>query len=767
MTTYSLDGFGIQFSSDASSALSVQAATLDLVVNDDRGFFRYQGLGNGRTFLPEIAITSSGIYNVDVNGAQFNTLSWQFGLEFGLGQATWSGGTTYLLTVTTPGTATDFQFVYRIGGAPLPDFSTPAQVTAWLDDVRFLGPAGGDFAPGDPIVLATMPIAASTEDDLILVRSHPSTDREIDGGEGNDTIVVLTDSGSGNILVASPGSDRYDLSLVGDQADTTLDYSALRQGITAMLDGPGNTGVIRGSGTDTYVGLASALDGQRLALMATDSADVIELATDGAAAINLATYDGMDRITLDLGEDGRATVASGAGSDSVTISLGAGAELTLVVQDRSRETGAGAIHADLSTGIVQDGTGGEDTISLTDDGIVTLLDGLGDDTLIGSARDEVFSISRGDDSIDGGAGWDVLDYSSYVSSYFDPGSGDTTTVTRSIKDLVVDLAAGTASGTFVPLDGEDAGDVTDTGIIAGIEEVRGSDRYGDRLIGDGQANRLIGNAGDDTLEGGGGNDTLDGGADRDSLDGGAGSDLLTGGTGSDTLNGGNGDDTLDGGAGADRFDGGAGIDTLRYADATGRVIVDLQGPVEGSVLTFFTGGLAEGDTFHHIENISGSRFADNLRGDSGVNILEGGNASDRLYGRAGNDILIGGAGVDALYGNLGADMMTGGTGQTDRFIYFQMSESGVGSGNRDVIADFEPGLDRIEISRFDADATLGGKQAFDWIGDAAFSGTAGELGYRYDDGLTIVQADVDGDGMADFEIALGADLVLSAEDFLI
>ncbi|WP_050531879.1 M10 family metallopeptidase C-terminal domain-containing protein [Pseudaestuariivita atlantica] len=212
-----------------------------------------------------------------------------------------------------------------------------------------------------------------------------------------------------------------------------------------------------------------------------------------------------------------------------------------------------------------------------------------------------------------------------------------------------------------------------------------------------------------------------------------------------------------------------GTDTADYSAATGRVLVDFQSDVSGAGFArFFDLGAAVGDTYDSVENAIGGAFADNLRGDGAANVLEGGGVSDRLYGRAGDDTLDGGAGADAIYGNLGADEMTGGPGAIrDRFIYFQANETGVGPGNRDVITDFTPGEDRIELSRIDADTTQGFKQRFDFIGDAAFSGTGGELRYEQTGGVTIVQADRDGDGVADMEIELTGTLTLTATDFLI
>lgn len=160
---------------------------------------------------------------------------------------------------------------------------------------------------------------------------------------------------------------------------------------------------------------------------------------------------------------------------------------------------------------------------------------------------------------------------------------------------------------------------------------------------------------------------------------------------------------------------------------------------------------------------------DTVDGGSGNDLVDGGSGHDIVRGGTGDDTLRGGAGNDTLDGGAGGDAIDGGddAGRRDRFIFFNMSESGVGSGNRDVITDFVSGEDRIEISRFDADLTQGGKQSFIFVGAAAFTNTAGELRYEQVGGNTIVQADVSGDGLADFEIELRGTMSLIASDFLI
>ncbi len=323
-----------------------------------------------------------------------------------------------------------------------------------------------------------------------------------------------------------------------------------------------------------------------------------------------------------------------------------------------------------------------------------------------------------------------------------------------------------------------------------IENLRGS-RFDDTFTGNGADNRLEGFAGNDTLSGGDGDDRLDGGLGRD---------ILFGGTG---------DDELEGGAGDDELDGGFGNDTASYETATARVRVSL----EDQGVSQNTLG-AGSDWLTNIENLVGSRFNDVLRGDADNNGLEGGNGNDvlrglagddgleggagndelhggadndelagdggtdtlngdggddELAGGAGNDILNGGNGDDDLAGGAGDDVLTGGEGSdrlvggtgNDTFDFNAITESEPGADFRDVIVGFAgngaSAGDVIDLSGIDADTSTGIDDVFTYIGATAFSGVEGEL--RYD--LGILQGDVDGDAVADFEIdLLGAALTV-------
>ena len=83
-----------------------------------------------------------------------------------------------------------------------------------------------------------------------------------------------------------------------------------------------------------------------------------------------------------------------------------------------------------------------------------------------------------------------------------------------------------------------------------------------------------------------------------------------------------------------------------------------------------------------------------------------------------------------LFAGSGRDVLIGGSG-ADRFVYTNAAHIGTGD-DRDVIRDFKPGTDLLDLARIDANTQLPGNQAFSFIGAAAFT-QAGQL--RYEDGM--------------------------------
>ena len=77
------------------------------------------------------------------------------------------------------------------------------------------------------------------------------------------------------------------------------------------------------------------------------------------------------------------------------------------------------------------------------------------------------------------------------------------------------------------------------------------------------------------------------------------------------------------------------------------------------------------------------------------------------------------------------------------------------------------GLDKIDLSGIDANTALAGDQAFTFIGTSSFRGRPGELHTIRVNGVTVIEGDVNGDRIADFQIELSSTINLSVSDFLL
>lgn len=164
---------------------------------------------------------------------------------------------------------------------------------------------------------------------------------------------------------------------------------------------------------------------------------------------------------------------------------------------------------------------------------------------------------------------------------------------------------------------------------------------------------------------------------------------------------------------------------------------------------------------------SGSALSDKLKArTSDDDMLSGEGGDDTLVGMFGDDTLMGGDGDDYLVGNGGDDLLTGGAG-ADLFVF---GASYVASGGADMVSDFRPQEgDRIRLHSIDADIARSSDDddAFAFIGLSAFTRTAGELRYEIRAGDAVVQGDVDGDGVADFEIRIVGASTLTSADFVL
>lgn len=185
---------------------------------------------------------------------------------------------------------------------------------------------------------------------------------------------------------------------------------------------------------------------------------------------------------------------------------------------------------------------------------------------------------------------------------------------------------------------------------------------------------------------------------------------------------------------------------------------------DGDVDGLFSYVLSGRDTFTGSsgrDKLDGYAGADRLSGGGGADVLWGSDGADTLNGDGGNDVLSGGGGKDSLFGGAGADTLSGGDG-ADVFILRAAAESR-GTAGRDTILDFRHGIDKIDLSAIDARLDRAQDQAFDFIGNAAFTGTSGQL--RYANGR--LSGDIDGDGVADFALEIQNRATLTDGDFLL
>jgi Ca2+-binding RTX toxin-like protein len=247
---------------------------------------------------------------------------------------------------------------------------------------------------------------------------------------------------------------------------------------------------------------------------------------------------------------------------------------------------------------------------------------------------------------------------------------------------------------------------------------------------------------DGIIDLGGGADTFNGGAKAETVRDGAGDDTYKFGGGNDTYIAFNGassnDDIVNGGKGIDTYDASATVGFLTVNLAAGTTIGDV-----GS------------DTISLFENVIGGNGGCALKGSAGANQLTGGTDNDNLTGGGGRDVLTGGA-------------------DGDTFRFLALSDSGPKASQRDLITDFTqggPGVsDVIDLSTIDAKTGAGnpGDDDFTFIGVGHFTGVKGQLRESFSGGNTIVSGDVNGDGKADFSIALKGHFLLSGingEDF--
>lgn len=406
---------------------------------------------------------------------------------------------------------------------------------------------------------------------------------------------------------------------------------------------------------------------------------------------------------------------------------------------------------------------------------------IGNDTIFGFA---------GDDLLDGGVGDDVLQ----------GGADDDTYILDSAGDTVVELAGEgfdrvIADFKFTAFSGPFA-NVESFQIVDSAFQLIGNDFDTELIANSALASKVFGYGGEDTLIGGDLNDKLYGGDDSDLIQGGDGKDRVDGGAGADDLFGGQGNDNYfidDLGDTATEFaDEGEDMikslvnwtlgDNFENLRLRGTANVGTGNDLDNRIFTVAPNSTLRGEGGN--DTLRGSNFADtiyggndndDINGRAGNDDLRGGKGDDRIRGRSGEDSVFGGSGEDELIGGKGDDSIYGGaqmdtlTGEADgdTFFFGDGDYAGTDRLTADRITDFDASEgDLIDLTATDAIAG-GADDAFVFIGETGFTGTAGELRVEGDSGTTMLYMDITGNAVADYAIRLDQPIVLDSSDFLL
>ncbi|KQV33652.1 MULTISPECIES: calcium-binding protein [unclassified Rhizobium] len=484
------------------------------------------------------------------------------------------------------------------------------------------------------------------------------------GGDGND---LLFDLDGKNILDGGDGDDVFMIAHFSTGSTNTIDGGSGRDRVsytlTSYVDAPMlivDLATGKGGGTalgDTYTSIEDIQGGDGVDRLSGNDIGNYFYASEGHDFIN--------------GRGGSDGFIAGDGSVSGSLKIGLASSLLSTALKT------------IFTGIFKETIAATDMVATwkvwddtDDDGVMDANEVSTQWSLLRSI--EIFEGSSGNDTITGGAAAEVISGGTGGSDRLDGGAGfDYVSYASATEGIKIALLKTTTDDI-----------TTDKDTLVNFEGIIGSN-YDDELQGNAANNTIFGGIGVDFLDGSSGNDTLDGEEDDDILEGGAGNDILIGGQGADILS------------------GGAGIDTVSYRGATGGVNVNLlSGKGMSNEFGTIVPSHAEGDIYVSIEQVVGSQYDDDIRGNNGANRLEGRDGEDMIDGCDGDDVifgdtdpnslvpagtgelkpshdvdddcgcdddlptspksysdtLIGGCGNDKLYGQLGIDTLIGGEG---------------------------------------------------------------------------------------------------------
>jgi len=525
------------------------------------------------------------------------------------------------------------------------------------------GGSGNDVLRGQA---GTDTLRGQDGDDTLYLDDGPD---RAEGGRGNDTYRVSV-TGTQVVELANGGDDTIRTSV-----DITLDAASQVENIFATdingtddisLTGSDINNTLRGNSGD------NELNG-------------------GAGADLMVGYDGDDVYYIDNVSD-RIIEGEGEGRDTLLTTLNyilpSTASIEVLASAGLTSTGAQNLQGNNFNNLI--------------------IGNAGDNLLRGQGGNDTLYGGPGDDTVQGGTGTDALFVAS-ASTDVGVSAGLTSVVltlgtgTIFVTNEIETFLFSDTTLSFAQLTARNGQTLTDRGIIG-----RNTD---DVLIGTAGTDILRGNAGNDFMLGGLGNDSYFGGTGDDtaqienvnladitvrgaaggvSVTSAAGTDFISrdtetirfqdasltyaqlanrvadvgntpvtgtdiaenvnGTDASEQINAGAGGDWITPGAGSDTIDGGTGNDMVSFvtlADTPGRTNVQYRLDLDLTTGTATTSG-DDVYTISNVERVTGTIFADRIKGDAGDNELRGLGDFDWFTATTGRDTMDGGTGQDMI-----------------------------------------------------------------------------------------------------------------------
>ncbi|MDY0328369.1 MAG: hypothetical protein RBR07_08990, partial [Arcobacteraceae bacterium] len=361
-------------------------------------------------------------------------------------------------------------------------------------------------------------VEGSQGNDIITGNSGNNT---LIGGEGNDTL----NGYAGNNLLIGGDSTNGDWADYSNRQQIKLDLSSGLSTVDSNSSGnfePTDDidtliGIenIYGSNLDTYADDTIVGNDYSNTIFGQKGDDTIDGGRgddyldggDGSDTVSFASVTGVSGIKVNIG-------ASDIIIGSDTIEANTSYRNTNISEVYNFENIQGSTNSDI---LIGSNTSNE---IYGGDGNDTIYGGEGDNYLFGEAGADTFLMGgffgSGSDyinSVDGGSGADVLDYSRVTT-------GAISVTLDGEEEVKVSIYSDNIRSSII----------TDTyDMVKNIRNIVGTSGN-DSIKGDGSANILDGGAGDDVLDGGAGDDSLIGGAGNDTLISVSGNNLLDGGT---------------------------------------------------------------------------------------------------------------------------------------------------------------------------------------------------------------------------------------------